>query len=153
MRPPQARKIIKGILDNSDYFVISADGLEYFHDRFIDLSFASVNIDTFASIIAQVDSVVTVDTSTYHLADAFDKPTVVLFTTIEPKLRVPYYPYTDSIMLENEGGMIYGEHHAPKEPEKLAKYIEYVDNKWEELDVSEILAKLRKMEEKLMEVK
>ena len=44
-----------------------------------------------------MDKVITVDTATYHISDAFFIPTVVLFSTIKPKNRIKYYSQTKAI--------------------------------------------------------
>jgi len=63
-------------------------------DDVVDLSHVSKTSLDFAALVSQVDAVVTADTAPYHIADAFDVPAVVLFTTIAPDLRCRYYPRT-----------------------------------------------------------
>lgn len=102
--PQESHRLIAEILHCSDWLVISASPLPFFsHDRFVDVSFLSDTFDDYASIVSQVDFVVSVDSAAVHLADAFNKPTVGIFTTISPDLRTPYYPTVQTISLGISG--------------------------------------------------
>ena len=138
----RARQMVREIIEKTDYFVVSADGLEYQNPRYMNLKQYSSSLDNFAAIISRVDALIPVDTSTYHLADAFDIPTVVLFTTIEPEYRIKYYPFTEHIMLEEKGGKMYGKHKCDQEKEEAMKEIAYIERKWDGLKVDTILEKL-----------
>jgi len=145
LEQPRARKIIREIIEKTDYQVISADKLEYQNARFMDLSRYSQTLDDFTAIISKVDALVTVDTSTYHFADSFSIPTVALFTTINPDYRIKYYPFTDGIMLEEEGGKLYGHHKCSKEEADARQEIAYIEKKWDTLSVDTIIEKLEAM--------
>ena len=138
-----ARGFIRDIIDKTPYFVISACGLEYQNKRFLSISEHSKTTDDFASIISQVDAIITVDTSTYHFADAFDIPTVVLFTTIDPSLRTPYYPFTKSIMLEDSDGMLFGRHKVNKAENKDEEEIAHIEKMWSKFDITEAIELLQ----------
>lgn len=43
------------------------------------------------NVIKELDYMITVDTCFYHITNAFNVPTLALFTTIDPALRVGYY--------------------------------------------------------------
>ena len=144
MSHARAREFIREIIQETDYFVVSTCGLEYHNKRFMDISRFSKTFDDFATFISAVDAIVTVDTSTYHLADAFNTPTVALFTTIDPKYRCAYYPHVEGLKLEEEGGKLYGRHKVSRNEETAKEEIEYVDQKWENLKVSEILEALER---------
>lgn len=145
----RARKFIKEIIDKTDYFVVSAVELEFQNERYLDISrFSAQSMFHFASIIDKVDAAITVDTSTYHFADAFETPTVALFTTIEPSYRTIYYPFVQSIMLENYSGKLYGRHKSELDPEKKAIEDAYVDNLWEKLSVDEVIELLEEVKQK-----
>jgi len=143
----RARQYVESIIKNSDYFVLSACGLEFSDKRFMDISMYSKDLETFASIISKMDSIITVDTSTYHIADAFDIPTVVLFTTIEPEYRIKYYPFTRGIMLEEKDGPLYGRHKGSKKPDKAQEELRLIDERFEKLDVRDVLAELEAIKE------
>lgn len=66
-------------------------------DSYINLSKYSRTFSDFAYIISNMDKIITVDTSTYHISDAFFIPTVVLFSTINSQNRIKYYSMTKSI--------------------------------------------------------
>lgn len=148
MSDARARQMISDIIKKSDYFVVSADRLEYQNQRFMDLSHLSPDLDHFAGIISKVDGVVTVDTSTYHFSDAFSKPTVVLFTTINPDFRIRYHPYARSIMLEKEGGRLYGRHKASKDEAEAKQEIAYADKMWDRISASDVLKALEEAKER-----
>lgn len=152
MTDERARKTLKQLLDKTDYFIVSAMNLEYQHERYLDISrFSQPSLFHFAAIIDMVDAVITVDTSTYHFADAFDTPTVALFTTIEPDFRVRYYPLVESVMLEKNNGENYGLHKSHLEPEALQKQVEYTDNLWDTLDLDDVLVRLNRVIQKKKE--
>jgi len=54
MAPAKAREVIAEIIQKTDYFVISADGLDYQNKRFIDISSFSRTVDDFAAIISKL---------------------------------------------------------------------------------------------------
>jgi ADP-heptose:LPS heptosyltransferase len=142
---PIAQQFVREIIENSDYFVVSADKLDYRHDRFMCLANYSQNLDRFAGIISLVDAIITVDTSTYHLADAFDKPTIVLFTSIEPDHRIRYYPHVRGIMLEEEGGPIYGQHKLSKDKGEGRKQMVHVNDLWNSVKIPDVLRNIERV--------
>ncbi len=144
MSPAKSRKFVREIIKNTDYFVVSACPLDCPNKRFLNISQRSESFEDFCTIISMVDAIVTVDTSTYHISDAFDIPTVVLFTTINPKYRSAYYPHVEGIMLEEEDGKLYGRHKISKKEAVAAEEIAYVDQKWEDLKTSDILEALER---------
>lgn len=139
MDKERSKKFVAEIIEKSEYLVVSADGLDYQNERFIDISRFSISLDHFASIISEVDAIITVDTLTYHLADAFNTPTVVLFTSVDPNLRAKYYPHVEGIMYEEKDGPLYGLHNKHFITEEDLKHL---DQLWDKLDVDEILQKL-----------
>jgi hypothetical protein len=153
----RVKKIIEEIISKSEYFVISATSLSDQQDidssRFMDVSQYCPSLDHFAAIISQVDGIVTVDTCTYHLADAFSVPTIVLFSSIDPNLRIKYYPYVQAIMYESKDGRLFGKHKASTDEDELRKELEHLSTLWDKINVDEILEKLQnitKMKEEVM---
>lgn len=144
MSPGRARKFIREIIRDTDYFVVSATNLDCPNKRFLNIARSSDSFDDFCTIISMVDAIVTVDTSTYHISDAFDIPTVALFTTINPKYRSAYYPHVEGLMLEEEDGKLYGRHKVSKKEKVAEEEIRYVDQKWENLKTSDILEALER---------
>lgn len=51
------------------------------------------DFDEFASMIASCDFLITPDTSVVHLASAFNIPVVVLYTFVNEKYGMPWFPY------------------------------------------------------------
>lgn len=98
----------KRILDKlihleEEYISVSALKIDYPNsENFADLSLYSKSFLDFVYIISQMDCVISVDTVTYHISDAFFIPTVVLFTDehlIEK--RIKYYSYVTSMKLKS----------------------------------------------------
>lgn len=91
--------LLKKLIKKTDHYtIISVLELNKFKDdRFVNLSKYSKTYNDFVYIISNMDKIITVDTSTYHISDAFFIPTVVLFSTVEPKNRIKYYSMTKSI--------------------------------------------------------
>ena len=138
----KARSVVAEIINKSDYFVVSAVPLEFSNNRFLDMSTYSESLDHFASIIAHVDAIITVDTCTYHIADAFGTPTVALFTSIDPDLRCRYYPNVKPIMYETKDGILYGKHKKSTDDKESKKELDHLATLWEKINVDEILNQL-----------
>lgn len=139
MPDAMARRMIKEITELTDFYVVSAVPLDYQNPRFLDISKYSMSFDHFAAIISKANAIISVDTSTYHLADIFDIPTVVIFTTIDPAYRIKYYPYVKGIMLESEDGQLYGRHKSAKVKETEAQEVAYLADKWNNLKTEDVL--------------
>jgi len=92
-------KFLKKLIKKSkDCTVISILELLKFKDgSYVNLSSYSKTYYDFAYIVSRMDKIITVDTSVYHISDAFFVPTVVLFSTIKPKNRIKYYSQTKAI--------------------------------------------------------
>ena len=142
MPEKKAKRLVKGIIDKSDYFVISASGLKMKNSRHMDVSNFSHSFDDFAAIISNSDAVVTVDTSTVHLAECFQKPTVSYFTCVDPKYRTKYYPLNKSIMIEKEGGMIHGKHKFDPNSEKGKEAEKYSCKLWDRVTADKVIVAL-----------
>lgn len=84
---------LRTVLERTDYVIVSANEIDFDNGRFISWANISRPFDAFAYLISQCDAFISVDTSTYHVADAFDVPGVTLFTTNIPDRYVCYYPF------------------------------------------------------------
>jgi len=123
--------------------VVSCVPLDFKHKRFYNLNRMSRNLDEFSAIISKCDAIMSVDTSTYHIADAFDIPTVVFFSTIPPEYRVKYYPFVDGILLEEPSGLLYGRHkNDTEDQEKKRKELEHSKKLWRKIDIDDALQKI-----------
>jgi Glycosyltransferase family 9 (heptosyltransferase) len=132
----RVRPFVEALLERTDYAVASAAPLGFSHPRVFDWSGVSRTFDDFVALIASADAFVTVDTSLYHVADAFDVPGVVLFTSIDPALRVAYYPFADGIQLR-PGNRLLGTHFS-EDPEDVA----YAESLWDDLDADVVVERL-----------
>ena len=99
MPPKVARELLSFLLDNTDYFFISLTPFDFAHARFKDVSSLSSSTDRYVYLISAADAYLTVDTSLYHIADAFDVPGVVIFSTNLIERFGKYYPYMKGVQL------------------------------------------------------
>ncbi|MGB9674913.1 MAG: glycosyltransferase family 9 protein, partial [Nanopusillaceae archaeon] len=126
--------IINKLIKRSGYNIVILNDLDYDHFRLLKMKKFSPNLDYFAEIINNVDGVICTDTSAYHLADSYSKPTIALFTSINPNLRVKYYPTVEPIYLPgSDNNRLFGKFDS-LDKEDLA----YVDSLWKSLDIDEI---------------
>ena len=83
------------LLKADDYMIVSTllIDLKIKDDRFIDLTKESKNLNDFMYIISSMDKIITADTSTYHISDAFMIPTITIFTDSNYLKKIKYYKY------------------------------------------------------------
>lgn len=87
----------------NNYTVVSTLKIEDIKDdRYVDLSLYSKSIFDFIYIISNSSKIITVDTSTQHIADAFFVPTVVLFTKEESMKNIKYYSLTKAYEVKDK---------------------------------------------------
>lgn len=98
-----AARFVDAVLRRTPWTIASAVPMDVEHDRFVDWSPLSTSFDRFCYLVSQADLVASVDTCTYHVADALDVPGVALFTTVRPETRVAHYPYIRGIAVGAEG--------------------------------------------------
>lgn len=97
--------ILKQLLEqNDEYIIIGAINIDskIKDDRFIDLSKDSKSISDFMYIISQVDKILTADTATFHISDAFMIPTVVIFTHEDFENEIKYYKFVKAIKVKDK---------------------------------------------------
>jgi hypothetical protein len=92
------------LLKAEDYFIVSTLLIDnkIKDDRFIDLTKESKNINDFIYIISSMDRIITADTSTFHISDAFMIPTVVIFTQDDYLKKIKYFKYIKPIFIEDK---------------------------------------------------
>lgn len=88
----------------NDYTIVSALSIDpkTKDDRYLDLSRESKSLNDFIYIVSQMDSVITVNTSTYHISDVFMIPTVTIFTDNESEKKTKYYKYVKSVEVKDK---------------------------------------------------
>jgi hypothetical protein len=123
------------LLKAEDYMIVSTllIDVKIKDDRFIDLSKESKNVNDFIYIISTMDKILTADTSTYHISDAFMVPTVVLFTSNNYLEKIKYFKYLKPIFIEDKS-------------KNLSKFVYENDNltinkfeSWNKLKVNRII--------------
>jgi ADP-heptose:LPS heptosyltransferase len=100
-----ANELIKELLLKAeDYMIISTLAIDakIKDDRFLDFTKESKNISDFIYIVSNMDKIITTDTSTYHISDAFMIPTITIFTDKEYEKKIKYYKYIKPIYIENK---------------------------------------------------
>ncbi|MBY0541443.1 MAG: hypothetical protein K2P52_08550 [Campylobacterales bacterium] len=92
------------LLKDDDYVIISTLLIDskIKDDRFLDLSKESKNVNDFIYIISTMDKIITTDTSTFHISDAFMIPTVAIFTQSDYQNKIKYFKYTKAIFVEDK---------------------------------------------------
>ncbi len=92
------------LLKAEDYMIISTLSIDskIKDDRFLDFTKESKNISDFIYIVSNMDKIITADTSTYHISDAFMIPTITIFTDKEYEKKIKYYKYIKPIYIENK---------------------------------------------------
>lgn len=71
-------------------------------DRYVDLSAYSKSIFDFVYIISNTNKIISVDTSTLHIADAFFIPTVAIFTNKNTLKNIEYYNQTKVVEVDDK---------------------------------------------------
>ena len=129
------------LLKADDYMIVSTllIDVKIKDDRFLDLSKESKNINDFIYIISSMDKIITADTSTYHISDAFMIPTITVFTDNDYLKKIKYYKYVKPIFIEDKS-------------KNLSKFIYenevltiYKLEAWRSLKVSKIIKLLEKI--------
>lgn len=92
------------LLKADDYMIISTLLIDskIKDDRFFDLTKESKNLNDFMYIISSMDKIITADTSTYHISDAFMIPTITIFTDSDYLKKIKYYKYIKPILIKDK---------------------------------------------------
>lgn len=147
-------KLAKKIVKETNYIIVGTfsnqtltndvkKALGKEQDRFVDLSAYSKTFDEFTFIISQMDSIITVDTCTYHIADSFNIPTVTIFPTIDTDIRTKYYPLVAGLQLKDKNNRLRGTHVSYKKED-----LDYVSNLWGSFSLAPVLETLEKLNTK-----
>lgn len=92
------------LLKLPDYTIVSVLKLDskFDDDRYIDLSLYSNSFLDYSYIVSNMDKIITVNTATYHISDAFFIPTIVIFTDSNIDETIQYYPNSKAIYVEDK---------------------------------------------------
>lgn len=100
-----AVRLLKELLvELPDYTIISVIKIDskLDDDRFVDLSAYSQSFLDYSYIISNMSKVVTVNTATYHVADAFFIPTVVILTDSNINENIQSYSNSKTVYIEDK---------------------------------------------------
>ncbi len=123
------------LLKIDGYTIISTLNIDskIIDDRFVNLSKESKTINDFIYIISSMDSIITADTSTFHISDAFMIPTIVLSTNTQIDKKTKYYKHLKTIKIKDKS-------------KSLSKFIYdndsltlYKYKSWQSLKISKII--------------
>jgi len=98
-------RILKELIQKlPDYVIVSVLKFDFQinDDRFVSLHEESKTFLDYSYIISNMDRVITVNTSTYHISDAFFIPTIVLFTNSDDTQAMTSYPMSKIIYIEDK---------------------------------------------------
>ncbi|MCP4969150.1 MAG: hypothetical protein GY932_00980 [Arcobacter sp.] len=100
-----AIKLLKElIIKVSNYTIVSVLKLDVniSDDRYVDLSNESKSFLDYSYIISNMDKIITTNTSTYHIADAFLIPTIVIFSNEEFINMAQIYQTSNILLIKDK---------------------------------------------------
>jgi hypothetical protein len=100
MPVPIIQRVSDELTKRSEFRIASLHELPVAHEQYVNLSGLFKTHQHFCAVIRRAAGLLTIDTSTYHIADAFDVPSLVIFTTVPPERWIPYYPTVEGFMLK-----------------------------------------------------
>ena len=131
-----ASSMLKKLLSKlDDYTIVSTLNIDakLIDDRYVNLSRESKTINDFIYITSNMDSIITTDTSTFHISDAFMIPTIVLSTNENIDKNTKYYKHLKVIKIVDESKSL-SKFIYENEPLTLYKF-----KSWEKLKISKII--------------
>lgn len=131
MPVPVMRRFFDELARRSDFLVGSLHGLPFRHERLVDMSRLFRTHQHFCAVVGRAAGLLSIDTSTYHIADAFSVPSLVVFTTVPPERWVNYYPTVEAVMLDGVRESPYLGMHTSRDPNVLR----FITGCWDRLDV------------------
>jgi len=137
--PDQYPRFLQYLIEKTDYFIISITPISFENDRFQDISTISKSFHELCSIVAHCNAILCADTAIYHIADAFNIPTVALFSSIDPPLRIRYYPTVIGVLLAGAKESPYYRKHRMENNIP----VETVQKLWQTLDLEMIVEQLQ----------
>jgi len=141
--------LVNFLLENTEFAVATLFPLSVEHPRYLNLSDFSKSFNHYAYIISRMDGLITVETSAFHIADAFNIPTLLIATTRHGYLQAKDYPTVSSILLgkDDPDNPIINIHGSEKE-----EHAEYARSLWYKLDYETILEKFLKVFNKFSKI-
>ncbi len=130
-----AQKLLKQLIQKvDDYVIVTVLSLTDIKDEhYVNLTSYSKTVQDFIYIISNMNKIITVDTSTYHIADAFFIPTVVFFNEEISQKRIAYYQQTKAINIGDESKN-FSRFKFDNEPLVLYKF-----DSWKKIKISKVM--------------
>ncbi len=137
MPVPIMSRLLDELAQRTDLQIASLHPLPVAAERYADLSSLFRSHQHFCAVIRRAAGLLTIDTSAYHIADAFDVPSLVIFTTVPPERWTVYYPTVEGVMLEGVRESKYFGLHRSADPDVLRD----IRNFWERLDLTQLVGR------------
>ena len=135
MPVPIMSRLLDELAQRTDLQIASLHPLPVAAERYADLSSLFRSHQHFCAVIRRAAGLLTIDTSTYHIADAFDVPSLVIFTTVPPERWTVYYPTVEGVMLEGVRESKYFGLHRSADPVVLQD----IQSFWERLNLTQLV--------------
>ena len=135
MPPAIIHRVLDEFATCPDFQVASLHTLPVDDDRYLDLSHLFRSHWHFCATVSRASGLLSVDTSTYHVADAFHIPSLVVFTTVPPERWIRYYPTVEAVMLDGIRESEFLGLHVSDDPRVLSE----IGRFWERLDVAALV--------------
>jgi hypothetical protein len=129
------QRVFDELEKNSEFAIASLHELPVAEDRFINLSGLFKTHQHFCAVIEKAAGLLTIDTCTYHIADAFNIPSLVIFTTVPPERWISYYPSVEGFMLDGVRESRYFGMHRSNDPAVLNA----IGRFWDAVDVTRLV--------------
>ncbi len=95
------KDLISKLPDYTIVSVLKLDG-KFEDDRYVDLSAYSKSFLDYSYIVSNMNQIVTVNTATYHMADAFFIPTVLILNSNDETQVIQEYPSSKMIYVKDK---------------------------------------------------
>ena len=136
--PKEALGRLLGALDRYPRWgIVTTHAVGRAGPRILDVSYRSRTFPDFVAILACCDGAISVDSSTYHIADALDMQALVFFTTNKCDVWTANYPRAIGVQVGSPGPL--GGMHFSNDPLHIA----YARAQWAQVDFSRALAEFR----------
>lgn len=95
------KELIQKLPDYTIVSVIKLDG-KFEDDRYVDLSAHSKSFLDYSYIISNMEKIITVNTATYHIADAFFIPTVLILSSNDDTQVIQNYESSKTVYVKDK---------------------------------------------------
>ena len=98
--PPDEAKALATAVIGATGIRVAGLGFDLDHTQFTQADSWTPDFDSFVGLIAHASAIVSADSAAIHIAAAYAIPTLGLFTTTAPSLRISGYPHMSGLLLD-----------------------------------------------------